>query len=230
MHFKLFDFGTGSRDEVDQSSVSSFSSTLPQILYLQSTKRIMKQMRRKVTRGKRITLHSLNGSEVTVPLLTAPQSPITESSLLSLLRELVVSKKKKKAVKDVLEPTNLLPRDLAPELKSKASYSIWAEVFRREDLESFITETLECLFTKNIDLPINWIKVRNYYLPTIEMRLRPAGPFRTETWLYLSLTGERGRNETMRPEMWHDFSDNNYEAWTGESQGLREQPRATDTR
>ena len=91
MHFKLFDFGTGSRDKVDQSSVSSFSSTLPQILYLQRTKRIMKQMSRKITRGKRITLHSLKGSEVTVPLLTAPLSPITESSLLSLLRELVVS-------------------------------------------------------------------------------------------------------------------------------------------
>lgn len=95
MHFKLFDFGTGSRDKVDhQSSVSSFSSTLPHILYLQRTKRIIEQMRRKITRGKRITLHSLKGSEVTVPLLTPPLSPITESSLLSLLRELVVSNKK----------------------------------------------------------------------------------------------------------------------------------------
>ena len=48
-----------------------------------------------------------------------------------------------------------LPKDLAPELKSKASYSIWAEVFKWEDLDNFITETLECLFTINIDLPIN---------------------------------------------------------------------------
>ena len=91
-----FDFGTGSRDKVShQSSLSSFCSTLPQILYLQSTKRIMEQMKRKVTRGKRMTLHSLKGSEVKVPLFTAPLSPITESSLRSLFRELVVSKQDK---------------------------------------------------------------------------------------------------------------------------------------
>ena len=65
---------------------------MPQILYLQSTKRIMEQIKRKVTRGKRMTLHSLKGSGDTVPLLTAALSPITESSLLSLLRELVISK------------------------------------------------------------------------------------------------------------------------------------------
>ena len=183
-----YDFGTGSagsRDKVShQSSVSSFCSTLPQILYLQSTKRIMEQMKRKVTRGKRMTLHSLKGSEVKVPLFTAPLSPITESNLRSLFRELVVSKELVCFILMGYFDIKLLPRDLAPELKSKASYSSWAEVFRWEDLESFITETLECLFTKNIDMPINWIKVRNY-LPTIEMRLQPPGPSPRETLLYL---------------------------------------------
>ena len=89
--YKQFDFGTGSLVKVNQSSVSSFSSALPQILYLQRTNRIMEQIRRKVTRGKRMTLHSLKGSEVTVPLLTVPLSPIAESSLRSSFRELVVS-------------------------------------------------------------------------------------------------------------------------------------------